>query len=237
VRPGRPRAIVSWSSGKDSAWALETVRRAGELEVAGLLTTVTDGYARVSMHGVREEILDLQAARAELPCLKVRIPPRCANADYEAAMGEALSAARRRGITHIVFGDLFLEDVRRYREERLAGSGVEPVFPLWGSDTRALAREMIEGGLEATVVCIDPKALPSSFAGRRFDARFLEELPAGVDPCGERGEFHTCVTAGPMFADALHVRPGAVVEREGFVFADLGIEREGAPIGERQAAG
>jgi len=227
VTRGRPRAIVSWSSGKDSAWALETVRRAGACDVVGLLTTVTEGFDRVSMHGVREEILDLQADRVGLPCVKVRIPPRCTNADYERAMGEALSLSRGRGVTHIVFGDLFLEDVRRYREERLAGSGIEPVFPLWGRDTSELAAEMITAGLQAIVVCVDPRALPGSFAGRRFDSRFLQDLPESVDPCGEKGEFHTCVTAGPMFQSPVFVRPGEILEREGFLFADLLTEPAG----------
>jgi uncharacterized protein (TIGR00290 family) len=229
VSSRRPRAIVSWSSGKDSAWALETVRRAGVFEVVGLLTTVTEEYARVSMHGVREEILDLQAARTGLACVKVKIPPRCTNAVYEDAIGKALAEARRAGVTHVVFGDLFLEDVRRYRERLLDGSGIEPVFPLWGRDTRKLAREMIAAGLEAALVCLDPKALPRRFAGRRFDACLLEELPAGVDPCGENGEFHTCVTAGPMFDGALGLRAGEIVEREGFVFADLLVECAGGP--------
>ena len=212
------------------------MRRGGLFEVVGLLTTITEGYCRVSMHGVREEILDLQAERAGLPCFKVKIPARCVNADYEAAMGRALLEARGRGVTHVVFGDLFLEDVRRYREERLAGSGIEPVFPLWGRDTRELAEEMIEAGLRATLVCVDPRALPASFAGRQFDGRLLQDLPDGVDPCGERGEFHTCVTAGPMFETALSLRPGAVIEREGFVFADLEVEPAGAPIRQRQAS-
>jgi uncharacterized protein (TIGR00290 family) len=229
------RALISWSSGKDSAWALEMVRRAGLFEVDGLLTTVTEGYGRVSMHGVREEILELQAERARLACFKVRIPPRASNADYERAMGQALHKARRRGITHIVFGDLFLEDVRRYREERLAGSGIEPLFPLWGRSTGELAREMIAGGLRAVLVCVDPRHLPRSFAGRSFDARLLDELPPTVDPCGEKGEFHTCVTAGPMFDGALDLRPGEVVEREAFVFADLLVESGvgGAAAGRR----
>ena len=218
---GRPRALVCWSSGKDSAWALEAVRLEGRFEIAALLTTLTEGYDRVSMHGVREEILNLQAARARLPCIKVRIPPRCVNEDYERAMGAALEQARREGVTHAVFGDLFLEDVRRYREERLAGSGIEPVFPLWGRDTRALAAEMIAGGLSAAVVCVDPRRLPDSFAGREFDASFLVDLPPGVDPCGENGEFHTCVTAGPMFDRPIALRPGEVVLRDGFVFADF----------------
>ncbi len=231
---GRPRAIVSWSSGKDSAWALETVRRAGAWDVVELLTTVTEGFDRVSMHGVREEILDLQADRVGLPCVKVRIPPRCTNADYEGAMGEALSLSRGRGVTHVVFGDLFLEDVRRYREERLAGSGIEPVFPLWGRDTGELAAEMIAAGLQAVVVCVDPRALPGSFAGRRFDSQFLQDLPASVDPCGEKGEFHTCVTAGPMFQSPVFVRPGEILEREGFLFADLLTEAAGGVSERRQ---
>ncbi len=217
----RARALVSWSSGKDSAWALEMVRRANNIDIVGLLTTVTDAYSRVSMHGVREEILDLQAVRTGLPCRKVRIPARCVNADYERAMAEALADARRDGVTRIVFGDLFLQDVRRYREERLAGSGIAPLFPLWGRDTRVLSREMLDAGLEAVVVCVDPRAVAESFAGRRFDRLFLRDLPESVDPCGENGEFHTCVLAGPMFQGAIQARPGAVVAREGFVFADL----------------
>ena len=217
----RPRAVVSWSSGKDSAWALETVRRDNNIDIVGLLTTVTEGYGRVSMHGVREDILAAQAERTGLACVTVRIPPRCSNADYEEAFLRALARARRAGVTQIVFGDLFLEDVRRYRERMLAGCGIEPVFPLWGRGTGELAREMIAGGLSAVVVCLDPRRLARSFAGRAFDSRFVNDLPPGVDPCGENGEFHTCVTGGPMFTRALEVVSGAVVEREGFVFADL----------------
>jgi uncharacterized protein (TIGR00290 family) len=212
---------VSWSTGKDSAWALEAIRREGRLEIGGLLTTVTDGYGRVSMHGVRESVLELQAVRAGLPLYRVRIPAGCVNADYERAMENVLAQSREEGITHVVFGDLFLEDVRRYREERFASSGVTPLFPLWGRDTRRLAREMLDAGLEATVVSLDPARLPASFAGRPFDRRFLEDLPAEVDPCGENGEFHTCVTAGPMFDGPVAVSAGEVVRRDGFVFADL----------------
>ena len=215
------RALVSWSSGKDSAFALWEVARAGALEIVGLLTTVTESYGRVSMHGVREEILDRQAQAAGLPCRKVRIPAGCSNVDYERAMGEAVRAAVSGGVAHIVFGDLFLEDIRAYRERMLAGTGLSPVFPLWGRDTGKLAREMLAAGLAATVVCLDPKKLPASLAGRAFDAAFLADLPPGVDPCGENGEFHTCVTAGPMFTGALSTRPGEVVLRDGFVFADL----------------
>jgi uncharacterized protein (TIGR00290 family) len=216
-----PKALVAWSSGKDSAYALHVVRAAGALDVAGLLTTVTAGYERVSMHGVREEVLDLQAEAAGLPCRKVRIPPGCVNADYEQAMGRSVAQARADGVTHIVFGDLFLGNVRAYRERMLTGSGIEPVFPLWGLDTGALARRMLADGLRAVLVCVDPRRLPASFAGRTFDETLLADLPEGVDPCGENGEFHTCVTAGPMFRHPLDLRSGAVVTRDGFVFADL----------------
>jgi len=232
----RPQALVSWSSGKDSAWALEMIRRPNNIDIVGLLTTVTEGYARVSMHGVREEVLDRQAAALGLPCRKVRIPPGCVNADYELALSQALAGARAEGITHLIFGDLFLEDVRRYREDRLSGSGIEPVFPLWGRDTRELAEEMIAADLQAVVVCVDPRAVPETLAGRRFDRSFLRDLPAGVDPCGERGEFHTCVLAGPMLRETLALRQGPVVAREGFVLADFFLEEASAPSGAAPAA-
>lgn len=217
----RPKALVAWSSGKDSAWALHEVRRAGELEVVGLLTTVTSEFGRVSMHAVREELLDRQAAALGLPCHKVRIPWPCPNERYEQEMARALDEARARGVTRVVFGDLYLADVRAYREEKLAGTGIAPVFPLWGRDTAGLARQMLEGGLRATLTCVDPRRLDRGLAGRPFDARLLAELPAGVDPCGENGEFHTFVHAGPSFAAPLSVEVGEVVEREGFVFADV----------------
>ena len=217
----KPKALLAWSSGKDSAWALHEVRRAGDLDVVGLLTTVTTTFGRVSMHAVREELLDRQAAAVGLPVTKVRIPWPCPNERYEAEMATALAGARAAGVTHLVFGDLFLEDVRAYRVKQLAGTGIEPVFPLWGRDTRALAREMVDGGLRATLTCVDPRALDRSFAGRAFDRALLADLPAGVDPCGERGEFHTYAWSGPMFAAPIAFTPGEVVEREGFVFADL----------------
>jgi uncharacterized protein (TIGR00290 family) len=216
-----PRALVAWSSGKDAAWALHEVRRAGELEVVGLLTTLTDTFSRVSMHAVREELLDRQALAAGLPCHKVRIPWPCPNEIYEARMSAALATARAQGITHVVFGDLFLSDVRAYREAKLAGTGIAPVFPLWGRDTRRLAREMLDGGLEARLTCVDPRKLDRALAGRAFDAALLAALPEGVDPCGENGEFHSFARAGPMFSAPVPVVPGEVVEREGFVFADL----------------
>lgn len=217
----RPKALVAWSSGKDSAWSLREVLRAGELEVVGLLTTVTSEFGRVSMHAVREALLDAQAAALGLPCRKVRIPWPCPNDAYEREMAAAVAEARAAGVTRIVFGDLFLADIRAYREERLAGTGVAPVFPLWGRETALLAREMIAGGLVATLTCVDPRRLDRALAGRPFDAALLAALPAGVDPCGENGEFHTFVSAGPMFRAPLEVVGGEVVEREGFVFADV----------------
>ncbi len=217
----RPKALVAWSSGKDSAWSLHEVLRAGELEVVGLLTTVTSEFGRVSMHAVREALLDAQAAALGLPCRKVRIPWPCPNDAYEREMAAAVAEARAAGVTRIVFGDLFLADIRAYREERLAGTGVAPVFPLWGRETALLAREMIAGGLVATLTCVDPRRLDRALAGRPFDAALLAALPAGVDPCGENGEFHTFVSAGPMFRAPLDVVGGEVVEREGFVFADV----------------
>src|SRR3954447_14398617 len=216
----RPKALVSWSSGKDSAYALWEARRAGELDIVGIVTTVTAAFERVSMHGVRELLLDRQAAELGLPCQKLHIPLPCPNEVYEAIMGQALADAKARGITHFVFGDLFLADIRAYREQKLDAVGVQAVFPLWGRDTHALARDMLAQGLRARTSCIDPRKLAPSFAGREFDAAFLSELPPGVDPCGENGEFHTFVTGGPMFAREIAVERGEVVERDGFVFAD-----------------
>ncbi len=216
-----PKALIAWSSGKDSAWALHEVRRAGDYEVAGALTTVTEGARRVGMHDVREEILVAQHAAAGLRSVIVPIPWPCPNEVYEARMAAALDDAKRAGVTHVIFGDLFLEDIRRYRESKLAGSGITPVFPLWQRPTDALAREMIDAGLETYLVCVDLKQLPQSFAGRRFDHALLGALPAGADPCGENGEFHTCVVAGPMFDRRVEVRVGETVAREGFAYTDL----------------
>ena len=214
------RVLVAWSSGKDSAFALH-VLRAQDVEVAGLLTTINEAFERVAMHAVRLSLLRAQAEAVGLPLVEVRIPSPCPNEAYEAAMGAAMADARARGITAMAFGDLFLEDVRHYREERLAGTGLRPLFPLWGRPTRALAEEMIALGQKAVLTCVDPRTLPRTFAGRAFDGALLGDLPAGVDPCGENGEFHSFAWDGPAFRHPLPVRPGEVVERDGFVFADL----------------
>lgn len=217
----KPKALIAWSSGKDSAWALYHVRNSGAFEVVGALTTITENFDRVSMHGVRREILDAQCAAAKLLLHPVMIPFPCPNEIYEQRMHEAMRAARERGITKVIFGDLFLEDIRAYREEKLHGSGIEAVFPLWKIPTESLAREMIAGGLKARVVTLDPSKVPREVAGAAFDEKLLTALPAGVDPCAENGEFHTCVVGGPMFDRDIDVRAGEAVERDGFVFADL----------------
>lgn len=217
----RPKALVAWSSGKDSAWALHEARRAGDYEIVGALTTVTETFDRVSMHGVRAEILRAQHAAAGLAPVIVPIPYPCPNEVYEARMAAALAEARAAGVTHVIFGDLFLEDVRAYREQKLAGTGIAPVFPLWRRPTDALARAMIAAGVETYLVTVDLTQLPPAFAGRRFDAALLAALPPDIDPCGERGEFHTCAVAGPMFARRIAVVAGETVERDGFAYADL----------------
>jgi uncharacterized protein (TIGR00290 family) len=217
----RPKALIAWSSGKDSAWALHEVRRAGEFDIVGALTTVTGTFTRVSIHGVREELLDAQLAAAGLPARKVRIPYPCPNEVYEREMAAAVARARDDGITYIVFGDLFLQDVRAYREKNLAGTGIAPLFPLWGRDTSALAREMIASGTVAHLVSVDLKKLPRRFAGRAFDRALLDDLPNGTDLCGENGEFHTFVSAGQMLAKPIAVKPGEIVERDGGAYADL----------------
>lgn len=215
------RAWLSWSTGKDSAWCLEMVRRQGEYQVEALMTTVNAEYNRVAMHAVRESLLQAQAERAGLPLVTVPIPSPCPNAAYERAMTAVIEKARAEGISHMIFGDLFLEDIRRYRENQLAGTGITPVFPLWGLDTGQLASRMVEAGVRAVLTCVDPRKLDRSFAGRQFDAELLADLPKNVDPCGENGEFHTFACRGPMFRTPIEVDLGAVVERDGFVFADV----------------
>jgi uncharacterized protein (TIGR00290 family) len=212
---------LSWSSGKDSAWALHLLRQNPELEVRALLTTVNERFERVAMHGVRQEILEAQARAVDLPLVSVPLPWPCSNEDYEARMAAVCKRAVDEGIEAIAFGDLFLEDVRSYRERQLKATGLEPLFPLWGIPTSQLAREMIAAGLQARIACVDPRQISAHLAGREFDLSLLAELPAGADPCAERGEFHTCAYAGPMFRQPLVLETGEVVNRDGFIFADL----------------
>ena len=216
-----PKTLISWSSGKDSAFALHEVRRSGAYDVVGALTTVTETFGRVSIHGVRQEILHAQLAAAGLPPRIVPIPYPCPNEVYETRMGDAVAEAVQDGVTHMIFGDLFLEDVRAYREQKLAGTGITPVFPLWGRPTRVLAEQMIDAGLRACIATVDLKKLPAEFAGRSFDRALLADLPEGVDPCGENGEFHTCVLDGPIFSRPLAVTTGVRVERDGYAYCDL----------------
>ena len=216
------KVLVSWSSGKDSAWMLHTLQQQHPGVAAGLLTTVNEAFDRVAMHAVRRTLLDAQADAVGLPLHTVRLPWPCPNEEYERRMGEAVTQFVSNGFTHVAFGDLFLEDVRSYRESRLAGTGLTPLFPLWKSQPTAdLAREMIAGGLRAVLTCVDPRKLPARFAGRSFDLGLLADLPQGVDPCGENGEFHSFVWDGPMYRHPIAARVGDIVERDGFVFADV----------------
>ena len=214
------RSALSWSGGKDSALTLWTLRRQ-DVEPEALITTVTDSYDRISMHGVRRELLARQADAAGIPLIEVRIPPACVNEVYEARMAQAFASPPLSDVEEVAFGDLFLEDVRAYREERLAATGRRGLFPLWGHDTGVLAREFIAAGFQARIVSLDPRVLDASFAGRAYDEQLLAELPASVDPCGENGEFHTFVHAGPIFSQPVACETGEVVERQGFVFCDL----------------
>lgn len=215
------KAILSWSSGKDCAWALHVLRQTPGIEVVGLLSTINTAFDRVAMHGVRRDLVEAQATAAGLPLTLLGLPWPCSNESYRDLMGSCVREMRSRGVEAVAFGDLFLEDVRAYREQQMAGSGLTPLFPLWGQDTRSLAKRMIDGGLEARIACLDPRVMPRNFAGARFDAALLEALPKGVDPCGENGEFHTFAHAGPMFSAPIEIRPSETVERDGFVFTDL----------------
>jgi uncharacterized protein (TIGR00290 family) len=215
------KCLVSWSSGKDSAWMIHTLRARAGVEIGALLTTVNEPAQRVAMHAVRIGLLQAQSASLGLPLWQVPIPSPCTNDEYERTMAVIVRRAASDGFTHVAFGDLFLEDIRRYREEHLAGSGLTPLFPLFGVDTTKLAREMIAGGLRARLTCVDPRALDRRFAGREFDAALLTELPDSVDPCGERGEFHTFAYDGPMFTHPIPIEAGDIVDRDGFIFADL----------------
>jgi uncharacterized protein (TIGR00290 family) len=213
--------LLSWSGGKDSAWALHLLRQDPTVRVVGLLTTINQHFGRVAMHGFREALLDMQAEAAGLPLWKVHLPWPCSNEVYEAAMAKACERAVADGIRGIAFGDLYLEDIRAYRVAKLEGTGLEPMFPCWGLPTAKLARDMIAAGVRAHLVCVDPRRLERRFAGRVLDEELLAELPADVDPCGEGGEFHTFVSAGPFFSGSIEVSAGEVVERDGFVYADL----------------
>jgi uncharacterized protein (TIGR00290 family) len=214
-------AWMSWSTGKDSAYALHVACQKHRVDVVALHTTVTADYGRVSMHGVRRELLERQAERLDLPLRVVELPTPCSNDEYERRMSVSLADGHAEGVDQIVFGDLFLEDIRAYREARLTSTGITPIFPLWQRDTRALAREMLQAGIRARVTCVDPRQLDPAFAGREFDRSYLDDLPTGVDPCGERGEFHTFAFDGPRFRQAIEIMNGEIVERDGFVFADL----------------
>jgi uncharacterized protein (TIGR00290 family) len=213
--------ILSWSSGKDSAMALYRVLKSEKFEIACLLTTITDRFHRISMHGVKEDLLDAQAQSLGYPIEKVIIPYPCPNQAYEEKMRKVLSVWKSKNVRHVIFGDLFLEDIRKYREEKLSQIGMTPVFPLWLEDTTILAREMLEEGFRAVVTCVDPNKLKATFAGRLFDESFLREIPPQVDPCGENGEFHTFVYDGPIFKRPIPVKVGRHVTRDGFVFVDL----------------
>jgi len=229
------RTLLSWSTGKDSAWTLHTLRRRPDVTVVGLVTTINEAFDRVAMHGVRRELLEAQAEAAGLPLHVLPIPSPCPNEVYERIMGAFVARQAAEGVEAMAFGDLFLEDIRRYRESRLAGTGIVPQFPLWGLDTARLARDMIAGGIEAYVTCVNPSKLPAHFAGRRFDLDLLAELPAGVDPCAENGEFHTFACAGPMFNAPIAADVGEIVTRDGFVFCDLASSpapRIPSPLGE-----
>ena len=221
----KKKILVSWSSGKDSAWTLHILRQSDDYEVVGLLTTMNAAFDRVAMHGTRRELVETQAQAAGLPLRLVPLPWPCSNEHYEAAMREACRRAVDDGIEAVAFGDLFPEDVRRYREEKLAGTGLAPIFPLWGLPTHALVAEMIAAGVRARIVCVDPAKLPREFAGRDLNKGVLAAMPAEVDPCAERGEFHTVAYAGPMFRSAIPVENGEIVERDGFVFADVRLGR------------
>lgn len=222
----RPKALIAWSSGKDSAWALHEIRRAGEFDVVAALTTVTDTFGRVSMHAVREELLMAQLDAAQLPAVIVRIPFPCPNEVYEREMAAAMATAKANGVTHVIFGDLFLADVRAYREARLKDIGMIPVFPLWQRPTDQLARDMMAAGVEAYLTTVDLEKLPKRFAGRRYDPSLLETFPVGTDPCGENGEFHSFVAAGPMLGRKIPLTAGEIVERDGFAYADFTLQTQ-----------
>jgi uncharacterized protein (TIGR00290 family) len=215
------KTLISWSSGKDSAWMLHVLKQDPSVEIGGLLTTMNEQFDRVAMHAVRRRLLEAQADAAGVRLRTVQLPWPCTNEQYEDRMRVAVAQAVAEGFTHVAFGDLFLEDVRKYREQKLAGTGLTPIFPIWGIPTDELAQRMVDGGLRSVLTCINPKHLNRSFAGRQFNRELLDDLPAGVDKCGERGEFHSFAWDGPMFNNPVAIEVGEVVERDGFVFADI----------------
>ncbi len=231
IRQPKPRALLSWSGGKDSAYALYECRKAGEVEIVALLTTLTEEYDRTCMHGVRRRLLEQQAEAVGLPLETVVLPADGANEEYERKMGKFLEEARRKGVTSVIFGDIFLEDLRKYREERLAGVGMTGLFPLWGQETGTLARSFLRVGFQAVITCVDSHFLDGSFVGKPYDEAFLARLPEKVDPCGENGEFHSFVHDGPVFRSQIAHRPGEVVLRENrFYFCDLLPDGKGASL-------
>ena len=217
----KTRTLLSWSSGKDSAWALHILQQSNDIEVIGLFTTINRVHRRVAMHAVSDRMLRAQARAIGLPLQELKIPYPCSDAEYAGVMERFLAEATTQGIKKIAFGDLALEDIRRYREEKMRHTGIEPLFPIWGTPTNVLSKKLIEAGFRMIVTCIDPRSVPRKLIGREYDELFLEELPEGVDPCGENGEFHTFVFDGPIFKEPLQVRPGRIVERDGFTFTDV----------------
>ena len=216
------RVVLSWSSGKDSAWALYQLQKNEDVELVGLLTTLNEKFNRVAMHGVREELLDAQANAADLPLFKVPLPWPCSNNDYEKIMRFTVSMLKHEyDVSHIAFGDLFLEDVRQYRIDKMKNTGIEPLFPIWGIPTKQLSKEMIDSGLSAYLTCVDPKQLSEELIGSHYNKEFLYNLDENIDPCGENGEFHTFVNAGPMFNKSIAINVGEIVSKDGFYFADL----------------
>jgi len=215
------KTLMSWSSGKDSAWALHTLRQDPTIDLVGLFCSVNKEFERVAMHGVRLELLERQAKSLDLPLEVIEIPFPCSNSDYEETMGAFVERAKAENIENFAFGDLFLKDIRQYREEKLKGTGISPLFPIWGIPTDQLIREMLAGGLKTMVTCIDPKQISEDFVGKERNADFLAILPENVDPCGEKGEFHSFAFDGPMFNEKIDIRVGDIVHRDGFVFADI----------------
>lgn len=215
------KILLSWSSGKDSAYSLYALQQSNEYEVVGLISTVTEEYNRVSMHSTRVTLLQQQAKQLNLPLHMISIPPQCSNQIYASKMNSFIAKVSQTDISHIAFGDLFLEDIRQYREKQLQASAIQPLFPIWKRNTAKLAKEIINIGIKAIITCIDPKKLDASFAGRSYDENFLNDLPTGIDPCGENGEFHTFVYGAPMFKHNIPIRNGKIVTRDGFVYADI----------------